>query len=155
IVYALIVSGNRDARQVACHGGALPYMLQHGFIGNLRENFTGKTGGGVTGGDHAQDFTQHTRSYHKIAMLSSKKKGWEAVMRLRSHRKLMLFGGVWILLAFAPAAADNKAADRAATDPKVAIEPRAKPAASAPANPRSNIRVDTTLVLIPVTVTDP
>jgi len=44
-----------------------------------------------------------------------------------------------------PAAQDN---------PKPSIEPRAKPT-PAVAAPRSNIRVDTTVVLIPVTVTDP
>jgi Ca-activated chloride channel homolog len=71
-------------------------------------------------------------------------------MRLRSHRKLLYLGGISILLA-AAARGDEKAA----TDPKVAIEPRAKTAAPAAAAPRSNIRVDTTLVLIPVTVTDP
>ncbi|MDQ6677396.1 MAG: VWA domain-containing protein [Acidobacteriota bacterium] len=38
---------------------------------------------------------------------------------------------------------------------KVQIEPRAKPSATAPATPRSNIRIDTTVVQIPVTVTDP
>jgi Ca-activated chloride channel family protein len=100
-------------------------------------------------------------------MLSSKKKGWEAVMRLRSHRNSLVLGGVSILLALAAAAADKTAVDKTvsdakpvseasrSSDAKVAIEPRARPAASAPASPRSNIRVDTTLVLIPVTVTDP
>jgi len=38
---------------------------------------------------------------------------------------------------------------------KVTIEPRAKPTPAAPASPRSNIRIDTTVVQIPVTVTDP
>jgi VWFA-related protein len=38
---------------------------------------------------------------------------------------------------------------------QVSIEPRAKPAVRAEAVPKSNIRVDSTLVLIPVTVTDP
>jgi VWFA-related protein len=38
---------------------------------------------------------------------------------------------------------------------KVAIEPRPAPGAKEAARPRANIRVDTTLVLIPVTVTDP
>ena len=38
---------------------------------------------------------------------------------------------------------------------KVTIEPRAKPATAGPASPRSNIRIDTTVVQIPVTVTDP
>ncbi len=38
---------------------------------------------------------------------------------------------------------------------KVSIEPRAKPATPEAPTPRANIRVDTTVVLIPVTVTDP
>lgn len=38
---------------------------------------------------------------------------------------------------------------------KVTIEPRAKPEPAAPASARSNIRIDTTVVQIPVTVTDP
>jgi len=38
--------------------------------------------------------------------------------------------------------------------PKVSIEPRAKPTPAAPPAAKSNIRVDTTVVLIPVTVTD-
>ena len=40
-------------------------------------------------------------------------------------------------------------------DAKVSIEPRHRPADPGPAAPRSNIRVDTTLVLIPVAVTTP
>jgi Ca-activated chloride channel family protein len=39
--------------------------------------------------------------------------------------------------------------------PKVSIEPRAKPTPAVPPASKSNIRVDTTVVLIPVTVTDP
>ena len=42
-----------------------------------------------------------------------------------------------------------------APESKVSIEPRAKPTALTTPPPRSNIRVDSTLVLIPVTVTDP
>jgi Ca-activated chloride channel homolog len=50
-----------------------------------------------------------------------------------------------------------QAADKPASDPqaKVAIEPRAKTAKDATAERKSNIRVDSTLVLINVTVTDP
>lgn len=48
------------------------------------------------------------------------------------------------------------AADKVTTEPRVSIEPRAtKPGSTSETLPRSNIRVDTTLVLIPVTVTDP
>jgi Ca-activated chloride channel homolog len=43
----------------------------------------------------------------------------------------------------------------AAVDSKVSIEPRAKPSPNTTPTPRSNIRVESTLVLIPVTVTDP
>jgi Ca-activated chloride channel family protein len=64
-------------------------------------------------------------------------------MKMRSHRNLfwisaaMVVGGLW--------GADN-----------VNIQPRAKPDKKAEGtSPRSNIRVDTTLVQIPVTVTDP
>jgi Ca-activated chloride channel homolog len=42
-----------------------------------------------------------------------------------------------------------------AVDSKVSIEPRAKPSPNTTPTPRSNIRVESTLVLIPVTVTDP
>ena len=42
-----------------------------------------------------------------------------------------------------------------AEGPKVSIESRTKPAAPAARGPRSDIRVDTTLVLVPVHVTDP
>lgn len=47
------------------------------------------------------------------------------------------------------------AADAPSGDSKVSIEPRAKPEANRAPRPSANIRVDTTLVLIPVTVTDP
>src|SRR4051794_4768285 len=42
-------------------------------------------------------------------------------------------------------------------EPRVTIEPRIKKSAEAPAEPdrRSNIRIDTTVVLVPVSVTDP
>jgi len=43
----------------------------------------------------------------------------------------------------------------AATDEEVSITPRAKPVEAAPVLPKANIRVDTNVVLIPVTVTDP
>jgi VWFA-related protein len=44
-----------------------------------------------------------------------------------------------------------------ADSPKAVIDPRAKPVAAAPAveGPRTDIRVDTTVVLVPVTVTNP
>jgi VWFA-related protein len=72
------------------------------------------------------------------------------MMRLQSHHKLLFLGGMSILWAVA-AGGGEKAADNA----KVSIEPRVKTVPEGPATPRSNIRVDSTLVLIPVTVTDP
>lgn len=68
---------------------------------------------------------------------------------LPSHPKLFWFSAI-----FASAVAVATAADIAPADPKVAIEPRAKPEAGKTPSPRANIRVDSTLVLIPVTVTD-
>jgi len=67
-------------------------------------------------------------------------------MKMLSNRKLFI-SVASILLAGALSAADQE---------KVQIQPRAKASKNAEANtPRSNIRVDTTLVQIPVTVTDP
>ena len=61
---------------------------------------------------------------------------------LPSYRKLLSFSTIWVCLA-------------PMLWSQVSIEPRAKPAVRAEAVPKSNIRVDSTLVLIPVTVTDP
>ena len=61
---------------------------------------------------------------------------------LPSYRKLLAFSAIWVCLA--PVAWGQ-----------VTIEPRAKPSVRAEAIPEANIRVDSTLVLIPVTVTDP
>jgi Ca-activated chloride channel homolog len=58
-----------------------------------------------------------------------------------------------ILIAIALAATSAFAGD--SEEPQVSITPRAKPAAPAPILPKANIRVDTNVVLIPVTVTDP
>lgn len=49
----------------------------------------------------------------------------------------------------------SSAADKPGSEPQVSIVPRPKPAAPSEILPKANIRVDTTLVLIPVTVTDP
>ena len=76
-------------------------------------------------------------------------KGWEAAM-LPSHRKLFLCSAVLTLIAPVVWAADSVPGDT-----QVSIEPRAKPAARSGAIPRADIRVNSTLVLIPVTVTDP
>src|SRR5215469_12603748 len=64
-----------------------------------------------------------------------------------SHRKFLQASAVLLFLATRMWSAP--------VDAKVSVEPRAKPSANATPNPRANIRVDTTLVLIPVTVTDP
>jgi Ca-activated chloride channel family protein len=61
---------------------------------------------------------------------------------LPSYRKLLSFSTIWVCWAPVLWA-------------QVSIEPRAKPSVRAEAVPKSNIRVDSTLVLIPVTVTDP
>ena len=61
---------------------------------------------------------------------------------LPSYRKLLAFSTIWVCWAPVLWA-------------QVSIEPRAKPSVRAEAVPKANIRVDSTLVLIPVTVTDP
>jgi len=61
---------------------------------------------------------------------------------LPSYRKLLAFSSIWVCLAPVLGA-------------QVTIEPRPKPSARTEVIPKSNIRVDSTLVLIPVTVTDP
>jgi VWFA-related protein len=58
-----------------------------------------------------------------------------------------------IIIAIALAATSAFAGD--SEEPQVNITPRARPTASAPVLPKANIRVDTNVVLIPVTVTDP
>ena len=76
-------------------------------------------------------------------------------MMLPSCRKLFVAGLVCV--GAAVWAADQKPGETRPTgDPQVNIDPRPKPAVkTSEALPRGNIRVDTTLVLIPVTVTDP
>ncbi|MCL4402089.1 MAG: hypothetical protein M1436_05425, partial [Acidobacteria bacterium] len=68
----------------------------------------------------------------------------------RSHHKL-LFPGILLIIAVTAA----WGAQKPGPDPKVNIEPRAAKPAAREATPRASIRVDSTLVLIPVTVTDP
>lgn len=68
----------------------------------------------------------------------------------RSRSKAFVLGAV-LLVAATGAAAENKSGP----EPRVSIEPRAKPAAQEAQAHRASIRVDSTLVLIPVTVTDP
>src|ERR1700721_1180605 len=64
---------------------------------------------------------------------------------------LVLASGISLLLVSLIWAGDGTAADT----PQVSITPRSKPAAPVENTPHGNIRVDSTLVLIPVTVTDP
>ena len=74
--YASVVSGNNNAGQVAGLGGPLKDMLQHRLRADGSESFAWKTGGAVTGGNNAQNFTVHTRFYHKTPVIHlSKKKG--------------------------------------------------------------------------------
>jgi VWFA-related protein len=69
----------------------------------------------------------------------------------------MLVATSLVILALPGVRAADPVAEQPTTavDPKVSIEPRAKPSANTTPTPRSNIRVESTLVLIPVTVTDP
>jgi len=67
-------------------------------------------------------------------------------MKMRSHRNLFFIGAASLVVLGALSADDHE---------KVQIQPRAKPSGKTAPAPRSNIRVDTTLVQIPVTVTDP
>ena len=65
-------------------------------------------------------------------------------MFIRAHRVSMLIGTVALVVVGAASAGD-----RATDEPRVGIQPRVASAS------RTNIRVDTNLVLIPVSVTDP
>jgi VWFA-related protein len=60
-----------------------------------------------------------------------------------------------ISLALASGNAKGKADDKPGADAQVSIVPRPKAPVPSEVLPKGNIRVDTTLVLIPVTVTDP
>jgi len=67
-------------------------------------------------------------------------------MTSRTRSQTLLIVSLTFLFSGISGSADN---------PKTAIEPRARPSAPAASGPRADIRVDTTVVLIPVTVTDP
>ncbi len=69
---------------------------------------------------------------------------------LRYHRTVWRVGAIPLLLA-----GWAWAGDKAVSDPQVEIVPRSKTVTKQEVIPRSDIRVDSTLVLIPVTVTDP
>jgi Ca-activated chloride channel family protein len=83
-----------------------------------------------------------------------RRNGWEPVTGLRFSRVLGV-ASVVALLQISFALADGKTDEKPAAEPQVSIVPRPKPAAPSEILPKANIRVDTTLVLIPVTVTDP
>jgi Ca-activated chloride channel family protein len=82
------------------------------------------------------------------------KKGWGGVDMLRSYRNWFLVSaigltaGVW---GFGRPVSEAREQD----SPQVSISPRPKPVAKEEVLPKSNIRSDVNLVLIPVTVTDP
>jgi len=76
-------------------------------------------------------------------MLDFDQKGWLAAM-LPSYRKLFGFSVAFGILLLGGFAAQQ-----------VTISPRPKPAVKEEVLPKTDIRVNTTLVLIPVTVTDP
>jgi Ca-activated chloride channel family protein len=80
-------------------------------------------------------------------MLNLVQKGWQAVMPLPSRRNWFSISAIGLTAAiwgFSGARAQD-----------VSISPRAKPVAKEEVLPKSNIRADVNLVLIPVTVTDP
>jgi len=79
------------------------------------------------------------------------KKGWVAVTGSRNRLILWLAGALALLLL--PAYAGERTAND--SGPQVDLVPRSKPGAAVARLPRADIRVDSTLVLIPVTVTDP
>src|SRR6202795_195165 len=71
---------------------------------------------------------------------------WESPMTSRTSIQLPLLLSLSLLLGSVAWSADS---------PKVTIDPRAKPTAPEAKGPKTDIRVDTTVVLINVTVTDP
>ena len=119
----------------------------------MGENFTRKTSGREARRNDAQYFTRHRRSYHKIAMLDLVQKGWGPAMM--ASRRMLIFASALVVFLPPGVRAADPVAEQPVTDPKVSIEPRAKPNALSAPSPRANIRVESTLVLIPVTVTDP
>jgi Ca-activated chloride channel family protein len=75
-------------------------------------------------------------------MLNLGKKGWPAV--LPSLRKSFVIGAIFLISAWT-----------AVAQPQVTISPRPQTVPKSEVLPKANIRVDSNLVLIPVTVTDP
>ncbi len=83
-------------------------------------------------------------------MLDSMQKGKR---KMRSRRVLIPTLFAMAIAAFL--AAGSPVAAGSAEDEAVNITPRARPAEATAPQPKANIRVDTNVVLIPVTVTDP
>jgi len=137
-------------------------MLEHGARIDSGKRFAGETGRGIPGRDYAQDFPMHTRSYHERFRENARKTGRVRPLRrvldsrqkgkhkMRSRRVPIPLPLVAISL-FAVACSGVVCY---AEDP-AEITPRAKPSEAAAPLPRANIRIDTNVVLIPVTVTDP
>jgi VWFA-related protein len=86
-------------------------------------------------------------------MLNSVEKGRQAVT-LPPYSKLFVAGAL-LILANSAIWGEEKPADVKNTGGQVSIQPRPKPGAKAETPAKANIRIDSTLVLIPVTVTDP
>jgi Ca-activated chloride channel homolog len=114
-------------------------------------------------GEYAQDFPMDTQYYDSMRhflfsrrglrclcyMLDSMQKGKH---KMRSRRVLI---PTLFVMAAAAFPAGPLVAAGASEEAEVNIVPRARPAEVAPAQPKANIRIDTNVVLIPVTVTDP
>jgi Ca-activated chloride channel family protein len=73
-------------------------------------------------------------------------------MPVRARRPIPSISVAVLLAAFAVGFSAGGARGQS---PQVKLEPRAKPTAPTATAPKSNIRIDTTVVQIPVTVTDP
>ena len=134
-------------------------MLEHRLSSNHGESFSGETAGGEPGGNDAQNSTRHNRSYHENpdAIILVEGPWGEAGMGISSGSAVasLRLRGAGVGRP-GPRRAGRGSRARFQPQPKVAIEPR--PKAAGPGDQRGarpNIRVDTTLVLIPVTVTDP
>jgi len=74
---------------------------------------------------------------------------------MMASRRMLVFASALVVFLPPGVRAADPVAEQPVTDSKVSIEPRAKPNALSAPSPRANIRVESTLVLIPVTVTDP
>jgi VWFA-related protein len=87
-------------------------------------------------------------------MLDLVKKGWHAFMLPPKNLLFVCVVSVGFVCAFQGAERPQGDARNAAGN-QVTIQPRPKPEAKQDPIPKANIRIDSSLVLIPVTVTDP